>query len=480
MRAVFRVIRVLAALAPLACGSPSVEKANPGLGDASLGPGRADGPGFGFNVPDAGALERPAPGAPIGNGPSCAFQAFTAERLPLDLVILVDASGSMANPVAGATRSKWQLVQEALYAFVKDPASAGLGIGLQFLPLAGSGTPCTSRADCGLTDPGAPQWCEQHKACVAPGGSPAGAPGCSPFDLTFCPAGTSCQSLGACAVTGVECAGIGSPCPGGVAGDTCAVQPTTCWSALPICAPDSYQKLAAPIADLPGAGAAFIRALALRRPGGETPISQAAIGAHNHLRARLTAMPRRRAALVLATDGLPGGCGNQDIPTIADSLYTARTTSPTVPTYVIGVLDEAAQAQAGNDFKQLAAGGGSKDPFILTPNSDLTRKLLAALGEIRGDALACEYVIPDDKKASIDFNQVNLHFTGAAAEEDVPYVARAGRCDPARGGWYYDNDPQSGGTPSRVIACEATCRRFRAEPTGKVELRFGCKTVVIQ
>jgi hypothetical protein len=455
----------------LGCGSPSVQK----IGGSPHSDGaRPNDAGFGFQVPEAGVAERD------GAEPSCAFQAFTAERLPLDLVILVDASSSMADPVAGSPRSKWVLLQQALSSFVRDPASAGLGIGLQFFPLLGSGTPCTAVGDCGEAAPGVA--CEQHRACVPLGGSPAGTLGCSPLDLTTCPSGTTCQTIGLCAVSGVECANVGGACPGGAAGDVCQLEPTTCYSGNPSCAPEAYGKLAVAIADLPGAVGPVVRNLSLRRPGGATPMAQAAVGALNHLRARLAAMPRRRAALVIATDGLPSGCGNQDIPTIADTLYTARTTNPSVPTYVIGVLAEADVGQGRMDFQQLSMAGGSGEPFILTSTGDLSRRLLETLAQIRGAALACEYVIPEEKKGSIDFGRVNLHFSAGTTDEDVPYVGRPDRCDPARGGWYYDVDPQaqSGATPARVIACPASCRHFQGEPTAKVELRFGCKTVVIQ
>jgi hypothetical protein len=356
----------------------------------------------------------------------------------------------------------------------------GLGIGLQYLPLIGAGTPCNNANDCGFTGTSPPQVCEQHKACVAPGGSPAGAPGCSPLDSGFCPTGTLCQTIGVCAVSGGECAGIGSACPGGVAGDTCRDPPTTCYSAMPVCNPDSYARLAVDISDLPGAAPGFMRSLGLRRPSGQTPIGQAAVGALNNLRARLAAMPRRKAALIIATDGLPAGCGNQDIPTIADSLYTARNSSPSVPTYVIGVLDQADLVQGQSDFAQLAAAGGSREPFILSPNGDLTRKLQDTLAQIRGE-LACEYVIPEEKKGMIDFDKVNLSFTiPGATPVSVPYVAAANRCDATQGGWYYDVDPKSGGTPARVVACDATCRRYRGASMVQAQLLFGCKTVVIQ
>jgi hypothetical protein len=464
-----RVALCLAVLLAISCGSPAVERTG-GTPHSDAASGGDGGPGFGFSVPDGAAAEAAAQ--------SCAFQAFTAERLPLDLVLLVDASASMADPVAGAPRSKWQMVQDALFRFARDPASAGLGVGVQFFPVVGNGTPCSAPAECGFPDPGGASVCVGHRACVGQGGQASGAPGCDPFDPGLCPAGTSCQAVGLCAVTGVECGNVGGACPGGAAGDTCVAQPTTCAAAMPSCSADAYQKLAVPIADLPAAAPAVVRSLALRRPSGATPMAQAAQGALNHLRARLAAMPRRRAALIIATDGLPGGCGNQDIPTIADTLYTAKTTSPTVLTYVIGVLDPADVADAQSDFRQLAAAGGGGEPFILSPTSDLTGKLLDALARIRGQALACEYAIPEEKKGMIDFDRVNLHFTGGGADEDVAYVGRPDACG-ARGGWYYDVDPRQGATPSRLIACESTCQRFRGDGAGKVELRFGCKTVVI-
>jgi hypothetical protein len=472
---------LLLALAALGCGSPSVMTAmTSGRGPDGAGTAaRTDGPGFGFGLPDAGAGDGPAPGF-TADDPTCASQVYAAERLPLDLVVLVDSSGSMAELVAGAGQTKWQMVQAALYAFVKDPGSSGLGIGLQYFPLVGSGSPCTSSDDCGFPGTGVPPVCEQHRACVAPGGSPGGAAGCSPLDIAACPGGTTCQTIGVCAMTGVECAPLGSPCPGGVAGDTCAAPATTCYSAMLVCAPESYARLAVDISPLPAAAAPFVRSLAVRRPGGLTPLAQAAVGALNNLRARLAAMPGRRAALIIATDGLPAGCGNQDIPVIADSLYTARTTAPSVPSYIIGVLDPGFVALGTRDFGELAGAGATRQPFILSPTGDLTQKLLEALSQIRNE-LACEYVIPEDKKGMIDFGKVNLTFTGpGAAEENVPYVGRADRCDPTRGGWYYDADPAAGGIPARVVACDATCRRFRSQPNGRVDLRFGCKTVVIQ
>jgi hypothetical protein len=441
----------------------------------ATGPGPDGAAGFGFEIADASGVERAGPGG--AGGQSCAFESFAAERLPLDLVVLVDASGSMADPVAGAGRSKWQMAQEAVYSFVRDPGSAGLGLGLQFFPLIGAGTPCGAPADCGAFEPqvGA---CGQRQLCLAPGRPADDAVACGPGALP-CPPGTTCQAIGTCAVSGAACTNLGGACPGGGAGDSCRTEPTTCLVTTPVCTAESYAQLAVAIADLPGGAPALVRLLGMRRAGGVTPMAEAVVGTLTNLRARATAMPRRRAALILTTDGLPSGCSDRDIPVVGDAIWTARNTAPSIPTYVIGVLDAADLASGTSALTDLARAGGSGEPFILTPAGDLTQRLLASLAQIRGDALPCEYTIPQDKAATLDFDRVNVAWRTAAAAENFPYVATAQRCDATRGGWYYDVDPTAG-TPTRVVLCPASCNRIKSDATAHVELRFGCKTIVIQ
>jgi hypothetical protein len=206
-------------------------------------------------------------------------------------------------------------------------------------------------------------------------------------------------------------------------------------------------------------------------------------GALGHLGEHLAARPGRSGALVLATDGLPLGCGPaDDIGSIGARLSAAAAARPAVPTYVIGVLPtgqpDTADARAG--LAQLARAGGTGMPFLVSPAADLTQAFLAALDQIRGRALPCEFTIPRDRVAQLDFGKVNLRFLGSAGQEDVPYVGRPERCDPTRGGWYYDVEPAAGVSPSRVITCDATCRKLKADPRGRIDLRFGCKTVVIE
>lgn len=91
-------------------------------------------------------------------GLACGTQTENATLLPLDLYLMIDKSGSMAN------NNKWTNVTTALENFVNDPASTGIGIGLQYLPLFTCETYCfwgwcyqyCGASDCTIADYAAP------------------------------------------------------------------------------------------------------------------------------------------------------------------------------------------------------------------------------------------------------------------------------------------------------------------------------------
>jgi hypothetical protein len=125
---------VLAAFVAASC-SPRI-KPVAGTGDGAAAPVIAPtgsdggGPDFGFLIPDSGG--------PAMGDPSCAAESRATARVPVDILMLVDVSSSMANVVAGGTRSKWEIAHDALLAFLRDPMSAGLNVALQFFPLGAS------------------------------------------------------------------------------------------------------------------------------------------------------------------------------------------------------------------------------------------------------------------------------------------------------------------------------------------------------
>jgi hypothetical protein len=88
---------------------------------------------------------------------------------------------------------------------------------------------------------------------------------------------------------------------------------------------------------------------------------------------------------------------------------------------------------------------------------------LHGYGHNREATLPCEFLIPRSN-GPIDFGKVNVRLQEAAGTaEEIPYEGGATRCDPMRGGWYYDVDPATA-APTRVLTCPATCDRLEAGP----------------
>ena len=463
-------------------GCDRAQVSSPGNGgNGGSGAGAAGAPGSGgsgvsgggsFALPHAAAGMNPGMVTPPSNQ-TCAEEAHRAEIVPLDLMLLVDASASMTE--AAGQGSKWQAAQNALSAFVRDPGSAGLGVGLQFYP-GGKERTCMNDMDCGAMSTGS-FYCKPRQACLGPGGL-IGAPSCGGPNSPRCPAGTTCTNIGRCATSGTDCDNIGQPCPAG--GGMCQAGERSCRDTLPFnfCDEGGYTVPAVPIAGLPGNDVHLVRAVLNKTPIGSTPMGAAVRGVLTQLRAHLAAHPGRKVALVLVGDGLPGGCAMGDIPSIATNLNAAMTGQPSIPTYVIGVFapDDAAASQIQMD--RLAMAGGTTRSILLTSTPDLTQRLQQALAQIRGAAIACEFTIPSPQMGAIDFTRVNVRYTGATGPVDVPYVEAVDRCDPTRGGWYYDVPPGRG-TPSRILVCESSCRSFKMDASAKVDLLFGCATRVI-
>jgi hypothetical protein len=334
---------------------------------------------------------------------------------------------------------------------------------------------CTSDNDC----PGVVPFSCAARRCVAAGGSVATALPCNGL-VSLCPGTSSCLPIGRCAQSGLACAMGSRACPGGP-GDTCEIGVRTCWQLVVDYGCDAaiYQNPRVGIADLPAAAPRLRGALDQVQPDGNTPVVPAVRGALAHMRAHQSAHPERRAALVLATDGLPEGCDTrpQSVAQVTEALAGARQATPSLPTYVIGVFAPDMLATSQPALAEMATAGGTGAPFILDPNQNLAARFLQALNQIRGAALACEFQIPRPASGAQDYGKVNVRFTRApgAPPEDLVYVTSPDRCDPARGGWYYDVPPALG-TPTRIIVCDSTCRRFQAEAMGQVEIRIGCTT----
>ena len=399
---------------------------------------------------------------------ACATSSSTAEKLPLDLYVMMDSSSSMSDATA-AGPTKWQAVQTAMTSFFDDPASAGIGVELQYFPQVEpkAADTCLKNADCGNFGP-----CDTLSVCAGPKASS----GTVCKATSDCPAGQSCVLFGYCALLQNACVPAGGVCP---LGDPCEPFPGNC-RARDKCDVPTYATAAVPIATLPGAAPALAASLNAHKPDGLTPTGPALSGAIQAAQARTRANPGHKVAILLVTDGLPTECTPLDVPGIAALARTAATGTPAIPTFVIGVFGPDDAAMATTNLNLLAQGGGTGSAVVINTNQDVTQALQTALNQIRTMAVACEYKIPAATGTGIDFGKVNVQSTGAnGAPTTIGKVANQAACDPTRGGWYYDIDPSTGGTPTSIIACDSTCQKLQGTITVRVDIVLGCQTITI-
>jgi hypothetical protein len=245
------------------------------------------------------------------------------------------------------------------------------------------------------------------------------------------------------------------------------------------CDVPSYATPTVPIAVLPGAGQALTMSIDGRRMSGGTPTVPAMEGVLQYATARAAAMPDRKQVILLATDGIPDDscpieAPDAGLPNSIDSVVqlvkAAATATPPVTTFVVGVGAELTALDA-----IAAAGGGAPKAFLVDTGQDLEFTFSQALDQIRKQAFDCEFPIPTPAPGlMIDYTKVNVSFVTMTMEPFVYVVNQAGCAKNPSDGWYYD-DPNK---PTKVVLCSETCDRIRMSSAGKVEVTFGCDTVV--
>jgi hypothetical protein len=352
----------------------------------------------------------------LSGGCKCAGDSVKPKKVPLDMYIVFDQSGSM-NENAGSG-SKWTTIVNALTTFVNNPDSAGLGVGIGYFPLVLQGAPLTCAVD---TD------------CMVNG-----------QDFGLCTGGIingNMHFLGVCAKA-----------------DACAGT-----SYLPD----------VPIATLPGVQTAIISSLGAHAPGGGTPTYPALQGAYAYAKTWAMAHPDHKTIVVLATDGDPSGCDLtlNNVNTIASNLVTpARTANPSILTFVIGV------GASLTSLNAIAAAGGTGMALIVdTGSADPGGDFLAAMKKINASpALGCQYAIPAPPGGKPDYSKVNVQLT---PDGGMPSVLRKvgdkSGCTSTFGGWYYDNNT----TPTQIILCDETCTSINNGVTVQLDVLLGCASI---
>lgn len=402
----------------------------------------------------------------VGDFEACAMARGEGSLAPLDVLLLLDASGSMQDGTA-TRASKWASVVSAVTSFVRAPESAGIGVGVQFLPYRSPSVPanCTDDLQCGAYGP-----CDR-KACET---APADfATGCQ--SSLECSGGAQCVQSGYCTGDPTKiCTTVGSPC-GGALGD-CVASRYTCRE-LDSCKDADYAALPIQVAALPGAADGVVAGMAARQPFGETPTASALRGAYQAAGVVHQAHLDHKVVLVFATDALPTRCTPQDIPGVASIVQGARASS-TVDTFVMGVFAPG-DVDSPQGLDALAVAGGTDKAIIIRTDTNVTQSFLEALARIGVVSSDCDFDLQVAGGVP-DYRAVNVEVTLSDGRKGVVgYAGSAAQCDGTTGGWYYDVDPGQG-TPHTVHLCAASCAPVRRDPGAHVGVIVGCQTVLLK
>jgi hypothetical protein len=194
--------------------------------------------------------------------------------------------------------------------------------------------------------------------------------------------------------------------------------------------------------------------------GRGTPTYAALQGGLDWARNYQMSYPEEQSVVILVTDGEPNGCNdnNTAIAGLAGDAYQ----DDGILTYAIG-LEGSREAQ----MDEIAEAGGTGDGiFIGAGNAEA--EFLEALNNIRGEALDCEFPVPDPEDGELDPNKVNVVLTSNGTDVQFDKVDGQGQCGDATS-WYYRGS-------DRIVLCPAACNVTLADPNAEVGLVFGCTT----
>lgn len=417
----------------------------------------------------------------------CQRDIYEAKRVEVNLLMLVDLSGSMLSKVDSESLiTQWEAVRTAMRTFISSPEADGLGVSLTYYPLLdervaceqgavcddGGGCvyavcellqildypiPCANNADCPLEVP-LDDGTILKDRCVLPFS-------CKDHPLQFCLIDDNCPNGDTC---DVEAGSIGA-CPGA---NSCAIA--------------DYATPAVPLQVLPAGRQAMLDSLDERYVDfySSTPTQIALQGAFAQVEEWQTAEPDKRSVVVLATDGIPEGCETiLDPDASRATMNTIRTgASRGASTFVIGVLPEEDETIDGlaeqiaaqtASLEEMATAGGTTQPFLVRANVNTSQAFLEALDQIRTVALPCDYELPE---TTSNFDLVNVEVTTSGTAKTLPKVDNLAACDD--GGWYYDADETSANdTPTRVVLCPSSCDAAKTSSAERVDVVLGCPTI---
>ena len=209
-------------------------------------------------------------------------------------------------------------------------------------------------------------------------------------------------------------------------------------------------------------------------PQGSTPLAGATILGYDYMHTSVSATGNK--FIVLLTDGAET-CKPTELPKLL-GVDVPAAQSVNIRTFVIGVPgSEDARAL----LSQMAFEGGTAsnpscvhDPappnvgdchFDMTQTNDFSTDLAAALDQISGSVLTCEFDIPSGGGAEVDLGNVNVRVNGTIVPKDEADCATSAE------GWQY------AASNTKIVLCGQPCADAVA-PNAEVSIVLGCPSVV--
>jgi hypothetical protein len=109
----------------------------------------------------------------------------------------------------------------------------------------------------------------------------------------------------------------------------------------------------------------------------------------------------------------------------------------------------------------------------MTAQSDLATALAQTLNVISGQALACEFDVPQPASGqTLNHNQVNVVYTNHDGDPpQTVYRDDEHPCDGGANGWQYNADQ------TKILICGQACDAVRK--AGNIDIALGCGSIVI-
>lgn len=235
------------------------------------------------------------------------------------------------------------------------------------------------------------------------------------------------------------------------------------------------------------------------KPAGGTPTRPALQGTIDYLATVQQKIPDSKTVIVFLTDGEPGfgyqqgsnvnlliscddltnGCplgpagpsgtgtcstGDAEVQKVADVIKTAPANS--IYLFGVGELSDTTMGIWGD-----ASGNPAVSLKNLSP-SDAATTLRTALENIRSTSLPCNIPVPPPKGGGTpNQNEVNVDYYDGAG--NVTHFGKSVGCGSAQPSWQYDPTD-----PTKIDLCPNACSLVQKDPNGKVQIVFGCATII--